>query len=59
MVLYFVQDFILNVTRVHKYNGFVFHDGYVEEGCAKPNLVVKALVNEVSYYLQSIVIVFN
>lgn len=59
MVLYFVQDFVLNVTRVYKNNGFVFHDGYVEEGCAKPNIVVEVVVNEVSYSLQFIVIVLN
>ena len=47
----------MNVIRVYKKNGFVFHDGYIEEGSAKSNKVVEVIVNQVSYSLHIIIVV--
>lgn len=34
-----------------KVNGYVFHDGYVEEGNVTPEKIVKSVVNDVSFLI--------
>ncbi|XP_055946670.1 alanine--tRNA ligase, cytoplasmic-like [Argiope bruennichi] len=40
------EDFVIKVNKVYEVNGYVFHDGYVEEGNAVANKIVELAINE-------------